>query len=152
MQGNLLRKILHQYVNIDIPKDDLLISGLSEEDEQCCQEALDDLMINEPAKADSLIHQVWALGQSDFEYRRVSNFRKGSCACITPLLLLIIRLLLAGTSAAFLIWEMLVMKPIWLKEFVYMSWFAKNYSAAACILALVAYFVPTWTSSTNLAI
>ena len=62
MQGTFLRKILRQNINIDIPKDDPLISGLNEEDEQCCQEALDDLMINDPGKADSLIHQVWALG------------------------------------------------------------------------------------------
>ena len=97
-------------------------------------------MINHPGKADSLIHQVWALGQSDFEYRRVSNFRKGSCACITSSVLLIIRLFLASVSATFLIWEMFVMKPDWLKEFVYMSWFAKNYSAVASFLALLAYF------------
>ena len=54
--GNLLRKILRDYVNIDIPKDDLLIKDLSKEDEECCQEALDELMINEPLMADSLIH------------------------------------------------------------------------------------------------
>jgi len=59
---------------------------------------------------------------------------------MSPSLLLIIRLLLAGTSLIFLIWEIFVMKPDWLKEFVYMSWFAKNYSAVACILALMAYY------------
>ena len=121
MQGQVLRKLLRQYVNIDIPKDDMLIAGLNQEDEQCCQEALDELIANEPGKADSLIHQVWALGQSDFEYRRVSNFRKGSCACLTPSLLLIIRLILAGGSATFLLWEVSVIKPDWVKELVYMS-------------------------------
>jgi len=92
------------------------------------------------------------LGQSDFEYRRVSNFRKGSFASISPLLLLIIRLILAGVSASLILWEILVIKPVWCKELVYMSWFAKNYSVIACILVLMAYFQPTWTSSANLAI
>ena len=56
MKGNFMRHVLRQYVNIDIPKDDLLIKGLNEEDTQACQDALDDLMMNQPHEAESLIH------------------------------------------------------------------------------------------------
>lgn len=108
------------------------------------------MKLNSPDELMSLSTQFWFTGFSDWEYRRVSNFRKSSCKSCNPTCMMIVRWFITIINVAYYL-PLIPFYP-WKSWITFMTSWGMNYSLVACILATLAYYKPGWTHAANLAL